>query len=59
METAFFWQWWLEQDDAMRTKVVALVNNGQLEMTGGAWSMHDEAVTYYQCVLDQFTWGFR
>jgi lysosomal alpha-mannosidase len=59
VETAFFWQWWIEQDDQLRSKVTDLVNNGQLEFTGGAWSMHDEAATHYQSIVDQFTWGFR
>jgi lysosomal alpha-mannosidase len=43
----------------MRDKMRILVNNGQLEITGGAWSMHDEAVTHYSSIIDQFTWGFR
>ncbi|KAF4523776.1 hypothetical protein B566_EDAN009008 [Ephemera danica] len=59
VETAFFWQWWLEQDDALRSRVVQLVNDGQLEFTGGAWSMHDEASTHYHSIIDQFTWGFK
>jgi hypothetical protein len=59
VETAFLWQWWQEQDETMRDKMWTLVNNGQLEITGGAWSMHDEAVTHYHSIIDQFTWGFR
>ena len=59
VETAFFWKWWLEQSDAMKHTVKNLVNNGQLEFIGGAWSMNDEATTHYQSIIDQFTWGLR
>ncbi|CAB0014713.1 unnamed protein product [Nesidiocoris tenuis] len=59
VETAFFWKWWQEQDDAMRHLVKKLVNRGQLEFIGGAWSMNDEAATHYQSIVDQFTWGFK
>ncbi|XP_024086114.1 lysosomal alpha-mannosidase-like [Cimex lectularius] len=59
VETAFFWDWWQEQHDALRHKVKRLVNNGQLEFIGGAWSMNDEAATHYHSIIDQFTWGFR
>ncbi|KAK6633436.1 hypothetical protein RUM44_004039 [Polyplax serrata] len=59
VETAFFWKWWNEQEDHMRHKVKRLVQNGQLEFIGGAWSMNDEATTHYQSIIDQFTWGFR
>lgn len=59
VETAFFWKWWLEQDDKMKEKVKELVRNGQLEFIGGAWSMNDEATTHYHSTIDQFTWGFR
>lgn len=59
VETAFFWKWWMEQEDHMRHIVKKLVANGQLEFIGGAWSMNDEATTHYQSVIDQFTWGFR
>ena len=31
VEIAFFWRWWQEQDDRMRTLVKYLVQNGQLE----------------------------
>ncbi|XP_054258367.1 lysosomal alpha-mannosidase isoform X2 [Macrosteles quadrilineatus] len=59
VETAFFWKWWQQQADHERHIVKRLVANGQLEFIGGAWSMHDEATTHYQSIIDQFTWGFR
>ncbi|XP_065335492.1 lysosomal alpha-mannosidase-like isoform X2 [Cloeon dipterum] len=60
VETAFFWKWWSsQQNDTLKDVVKKLVSAGQLEFTGGAWSMNDEAVTHYQSTIDQFTWGFR
>lgn len=29
VETAFFYRWWQQQDDAMRHKVQGLVDNGR------------------------------
>ncbi|XP_063226460.1 lysosomal alpha-mannosidase-like isoform X2 [Bacillus rossius redtenbacheri] len=59
VETAFFWKWWGEMHDMLRHQVRNLVNSGQLEFIGGAWSMNDEATTHYQSIVDQFTWGLR
>ncbi|CAB3385076.1 Hypothetical predicted protein [Cloeon dipterum] len=60
VETAYFWKWWSEtKKDDLKENVKKLVANGQLELTGGAWSMNDEAVNHYQSTIDQFTWGFR
>lgn len=59
METAFFWKWWLRQDEKVRADVKMLINEGRLEIIGGAWSMNDEACTHYHSIVDQFTWGFR
>lgn len=51
--------WWEEQSKKNRKKMRRLVNEGRLQFTGGAWSMNDEAVTNYQSIIDQFTWGLR
>ncbi|XP_059486976.1 lysosomal alpha-mannosidase-like [Neocloeon triangulifer] len=60
VETSYLWKWWSDQkNETLRNKVKQLVATGQLELTGGAWSMNDEAVTHYQSTIDQFTWGFR
>lgn len=59
MESAFLMKWWDEQTLELQEQVRELVNQGRLEIIGGAWSMNDEAVTHYQSIVDQFTWGLR
>ncbi|XP_059478778.1 lysosomal alpha-mannosidase-like [Neocloeon triangulifer] len=59
VETAYFRQWWDHQPQEIREKVEGLIESGQLEIISGGWAMHDEAVTHYQSIIDQFTWGFR
>ncbi|CAG9841041.1 unnamed protein product [Diabrotica balteata] len=59
VETAFFYKWWKEQDETMQLAFKNLVDNGQLEIVSGGWSMNDEACTNYQSTIDQFTLGFR
>lgn len=59
VETAFFWEWWKDQNEEKRDVFRTFVNNGQIEMVGGGWSMNDEACTNYQSTINQFTWGLR
>ncbi|CAG5074046.1 Similar to MAN2B1: Lysosomal alpha-mannosidase (Macaca fascicularis) [Cotesia congregata] len=59
VETAFLWKWWQRQDEKIRQEVRQFVNEGRLEIIGGAWSMNDEATTHYQSIIDHSTWGFR
>nr|CAD7399259.1 unnamed protein product [Timema cristinae] len=59
VETAFFWKWWVEQDEDTRALYRSLVNSGQIEMIGGGWSMNDEAATHYHSTIDNFAWGLR
>ncbi|XP_074108776.1 lysosomal alpha-mannosidase II isoform X1 [Cotesia typhae] len=59
VETAFLWKWWQRQDEKTKEEVKQFVNEGRLEIIGGAWSMNDEATTYYQSIIDHSTWGFR
>ncbi|KAM0728650.1 Lysosomal alpha-mannosidase [Formica fusca] len=59
VETSFLWKWWLRQNEKVRADVKMLINEGRLEIIGGAWSMNDEACTHYHSLVDQFTWGFR
>lgn len=58
-ESAFFARWWKEQDANLQGKVKMLVNEGRLEFVGGAWSMNDEATTFYQSIIDQFSLGLK
>jgi lysosomal alpha-mannosidase len=59
VETAFLWQWWQKQGNETQNDLIDLVNNGQLEIVNGAWTMNDEATTNYQSIIDQFTYGLR
>jgi len=59
VETAYLHQWWQQQPDSIRDKVRGLLESGQLEIISGGWSMHDEAVTHYHSIIDQFSWGFK
>ncbi|CAH1101502.1 unnamed protein product [Psylliodes chrysocephalus] len=59
VETQYFWLWWKDQNEDTRSKYKKLVENGQIEMANGAWSMNDEACANYQSTIDQYTWGLR
>lgn len=59
VETAFLKMWWDQQTEETRSITRGLVERGQLEIISGAWSMHDEAVTHYHSIIDQFTWGMK
>jgi lysosomal alpha-mannosidase len=37
VEIAYFWRWWNEQSDQMKSIVRNLVNQGRLEFVIGAW----------------------
>ena len=57
VEMAFFWRWWNQQNEQMRTKVKQFVNEGRLEFISGGWCMNDEASTHYNSIIDQHTLG--
>ncbi|XP_056631268.1 lysosomal alpha-mannosidase-like [Diorhabda sublineata] len=59
VETSFFYKWWQEQDEYMRSSFKYLVDNGQIEIASAGWAMNDEACTNYQSTIDQFTLGLR
>ncbi|XP_033225298.1 lysosomal alpha-mannosidase-like [Belonocnema kinseyi] len=59
VESAFLFKWWEKQNEKIKATVRSLINEGRLEIIGGGWSMNDEAVTHYQSIIDQFSWGFR
>lgn len=59
VETAYFYMWWRDQPDNIKKDTIKLINEGRLEIIGGAWSMNDEAASHYQSTIDQFTYGLR
>ena len=59
VEIAFFWRWWQEQDEKMRSEVHHLVQNGQLEFINGGWCMNDEAAAHYTDIIHQMSLGMR
>jgi lysosomal alpha-mannosidase len=59
VEMAFFTRWWRQQSPAMKDRVKALVEKGQLEFINGGWCMNDEASTHYNAIIDQMTLGLQ
>lgn len=57
VESAFFFRWWDNQSDDMKTLVKSLVSQGQLEFINGGWCMNDEAAAHYNAIIDQMTHG--
>ena len=43
----------------MQGLVKGLVENKQFVFVGGGVSQNDEAVTYYEDIIDNLTWGHR
>lgn len=56
-EMKFFSMWWDQQNDEMKDKVRKLVDNGQLELINGGWSMHDEACPIYEDMIENMQIG--
>merc|ERR1719295_2313401 len=46
-------------DDWMRNLTRILVEAGQIEFTGGGWSMNDEAATHYASIIDNMEFGLN
>ena len=59
VETAFFWRWWVDQDDRIQNEVKRLVEAGQLEFILGGWCMNDEAAAHYTDIIQQMSLGMR
>jgi len=57
VEMKFFSMWWDEQDEARRNDVRKLVKSGQLEFVNAGWSMHDEACTHYDDMMNNMMIG--
>ncbi|RWS22582.1 hypothetical protein B4U80_10284, partial [Leptotrombidium deliense] len=59
VETAFFWKWWQEQNNATKQSVIDLVKQGRFEFISGGWCMNDEAAAHYNAIIDQMTLGHK
>ncbi|XP_063226976.1 lysosomal alpha-mannosidase-like [Bacillus rossius redtenbacheri] len=59
VETAFLWRWWQLQNETTRGQYRHLVRTGRVQITGGGWSMPDEATTSYQSLIDNYSWGLK
>ena len=57
VEMKFFSMWWDEQDEGRRNDVRKLVKSGQLEFVNAGWSMHDEACTHYDDMMNNMMIG--
>ena len=56
-EVSFFALWWNEQSLENRQKVLALLEDGQLEILTGGWVMNDEANSFYYAMIEQLVSG--
>lgn len=59
VETYYLWRWFREQKPKKQQLVKELVRSGRLAIANGGLTSSDEATTYYQCLIDQLSWGFR
>jgi hypothetical protein len=57
VEMKYFKMWWDIQSDKMKARVRGLVDNGQLELVNGGWSMHDEACPTYDDMINNMMIG--
>lgn len=57
VEVGYFYRYWIEQESSMRDVAHKLIKDGKLEFLHGGWSMHDEAVTYYEDIIDNMALG--
>lgn len=58
-ESVFFKDWYDYINDDQKKKVKKLLQTGQLEIANGGWVENDEAVCYYDDILDQYTLGMN
>jgi alpha-mannosidase len=57
VEMKFLSMWWKYQTDDMKIKVRMLVQQGRLEIINAGWSMHDEACTHYEDMINNMYIG--
>ncbi|OWR48030.1 hypothetical protein KGM_206161 [Danaus plexippus plexippus] len=58
-ELPYFFHWWSKRDGTVRRMVYELVRQGRLVIVGGGWGLQDETTTYYQSVIDSYTYSLR
>ncbi len=59
VEMKFFSMWWKTQTEDMKNQVRMLVQQGRLEFVNGGWSMHDEACTHYEDMINNMYIGHQ
>ena len=57
VEIKFFSMWWEKQTAELQDQVRTLVNEGRLEFVNAGWSMHDEACTHYDDMMNNMMIG--
>ncbi|CAD5213373.1 unnamed protein product [Bursaphelenchus okinawaensis] len=56
-EMSFLSEWWDGANSTRKEQMVRLVQNGQLELSGGTWVMSDEAITHFWASIDNIIEG--
>lgn len=57
VEMKFFTMWWDRQTDDMKDQVRSLVKEGRLDFVNAGWSMHDEACTHHDDMMNNMMIG--
>lgn len=57
VEMKFFSMWWERQTETRKTAVRSLVSEKRLEFVNAGWSMHDEACTHYEDMINNMIIG--
>ncbi len=58
-ETSFLAKWWQNATDDQKHLMRKLIDEERLEMIGGGWVMHDEAVNNAATILNQMALGLK
>jgi len=59
VEMKFFSMWWKDQTPEHKARVRQLVQEGRLEFVNAGWSMHDEACTHYEDMINNMMIGHQ
>lgn len=59
VEMKFFSMWFYLQSQSKREAVRSLVKEGRLEFVNAGWSMHDEAATHYDDMINNMMYGHQ